>query len=68
MKTCEAILITHAGYAGGPKPGELCGAKATHEHCGRAVCWLHHQACTTGPRATGDAKPVRFAESRAATA
>lgn len=63
MAQCEAILITHGdGYTA--QRGDQCTAPAKHVHKGRAVCWVHLQACTTGPRACGMAPPVEFVEHR----
>ena len=57
-RQCEALLITDS------RPWHCCGdqccAKAVYKFQDRAVCWVHRQACTKGPRSTGQSAKVEF--------
>lgn len=74
-RQCEAILITHGGHDGCLRAGDQCDAKGTYDIDGRAVCWVHYQAATIGPRAIGtsftrgspgpsSSKPVEFVKPK----
>ncbi len=57
-KRCEAILV-HA--SGASASGEQCLERATHEHEGNPVCWLHRRAVNNPHRS----EPVRFVRQEA---